>query len=588
MRYLVLCCDYDGTLAHGGQVSEPTIDALERLLASGRRLVLVTGRELSDLSSIFNRMDLFEIVVAENGALLYFPASRKTRTLGERPPEPFVQSLRKKGVAPISVGHVIVSTREPYETAAFECIRDLGLELHVIFNKGAVMILPSGINKATGLTEALKEIGIAPHNAVGIGDAENDHAFLAMCECSVAVANALSSVKETADFVTRSDHGAGVIELVDELLADDLANREPLLERHHILVGTDMAGQEVRVPPYGINLLLLGTSGSGKSTAAKGLLERLAERGYSFCIIDPEGDYSSFEGTVAIGTTQRAPSLDEILALLARPDANVVANLVGLPIPDRPSFFLELFPRLQALRAKTGQPHWMVVDETHHLLPAAWEPAYLSLPHSLDGLVRITVHPDLIAPKALASVGTVIVVGSEPEEMLAAFSHAIGEPPPVLDSVSLQAGEALVWLRTSGKRPFRVHLAASRGEHQRHRRKYAEGELPPDRSFYFRGPEGKFNLRAQNLILFLQLADGVDDSTWLYHLHAGDYSRWFRDCIKDSALAAEADQIAAMSDLSAQESRKLIRSAVEQEYTLPVSVRMPIAGTDTAMEEKVF
>src|SRR5262249_41723047 len=57
------------------------------------------------------------------------------------------------------------------------------------------------------------------------------------------------------------------------------------------------------------------------------------------------------------------------------------------------------------------------------------------------------------------------------------------------------------------------------------------GELPPDRSFYFRGPEGKLNLRCRNLAFFLEVAAGVDDDTLLYHLRHGDYSRWFRDAI---------------------------------------------------------
>ncbi len=116
-----------------------------------------------------------------------------------------------------------------------------------------------------------------------------------------------------------------------------------------------------------------------------------------------------------------------------------------------------------------------------------------------------------------------------------------------------------------------MRAAPGRTERRRHQRKYAEGELGTDKSFYFRGPEGTLNLRAQNLILFLQLADGVDDATWLYHLHQGDYSRWFRDSVNDAGLAAEAAQIEARRDLSASASRALIRSAIEQRYTLPAS-----------------
>jgi hypothetical protein len=188
--------------------------------------------------------------------------------LAERPPEAFVAALRQREVWPLSFGHVIVATWEPHETTVLEVIRDQGLELQVIFNKGAVMVLPAGVNKATGLSAALHELSLSPHNVVGVGDAENDHAFLSLCECSAAVANALPQLKERADIVTRGDHGAGVVELIEELLADDLRRREPGLTRLHILLGTRDDGSEVRLSPYGGNVLLVGTSGSGKSTLA--------------------------------------------------------------------------------------------------------------------------------------------------------------------------------------------------------------------------------------------------------------------------------------------------------------------------------
>src|SRR5882724_1550452 len=232
MRYMALACDYDGTLALDGQVNEETVAALERVRDSGRKLLLVTGRELDDLFKVLPHAHLFDRIVAENGALLYVPATGTERPLGERPPEAFVQALRARDVRPISVGRVIVATWHPHENTVLETIRDLGLELQVIFNKGAVMVLPSGVNKATGLSAALDELGLSPHNVVGIGDAENDHAFLSLCECAVAVANALPMLQERADWVTQGEHGGGVIECINQLLASDLRELEPQLARH--------------------------------------------------------------------------------------------------------------------------------------------------------------------------------------------------------------------------------------------------------------------------------------------------------------------------------------------------------------------
>jgi hydroxymethylpyrimidine pyrophosphatase-like HAD family hydrolase len=569
MRYLALACDYDGTLAAEGRMAPETVAALERLRASGRQLLLVTGRELDDLLAILHDVHLFDCLVAENGAALYYPASQQTTLLNEPPPEAFIQTLHARRVAPLSRGRVIVSTWQPHETAVLEAIRDLGLELQVIFNKGAVMVLPAGVTKATGLAAALRTLGLSPHNLVGVGDAENDHAFLRLCECAVAVANALPMVQDGADLVTQGADGAGVQELIDGLLASDLAELEPRLTRHHILLGTREDGQEIRVNPYGGPVLLAGTSGSGKSTLATGFLERLVGAGYQCCILDPEGDYDTFEGAVVLGDYQRAPTAAEALRLLEPPDQHVVVNLLGLPLQDRPAFFTGFLAHLQELRARTGRPHWLVADEAHHLLPAAWQPATSALPPALPGLLLITVHPDQVAPAVLAAVDLVIAVGGSPERTMASFSEALGHPAPATAPVTLEPGEALVWPRHATPQPFRLRSSPGQTERRRHQRKYAEGELGADKSFYFRGPEGTLNLRAQNLILFLQLADGVDDATWLYHLRQGDYSRWFRDSVKDEGLAADTARIEARSDLSASASRALVRAAIEQRYTLP-------------------
>src|SRR5437870_4009150 len=160
MRYHALACDYDGTIAWDGEVSEDTILALQEVRKSGRKLMLVTGRELDDLISVFPRVDLFDRVVAENGALLYRPATKEQKLLGESPPAAFVERLRRAGIAPLSRGRVIVATWEPHETMVLEIIRELGLDLQVIFNKGAVMVLPAGVNKATGLHAALSELAL--------------------------------------------------------------------------------------------------------------------------------------------------------------------------------------------------------------------------------------------------------------------------------------------------------------------------------------------------------------------------------------------------------------------------------------------
>jgi HAD superfamily hydrolase (TIGR01484 family) len=569
MRYFVLATDYDGTLATDGHVNEKTLTALSNLRASGRKLILVTGRQLDDLQQVFEQIDLFDYVVAENGALLYSPATRQEKLLGTQPPREFIQALRNRHVEPLAVGRVIVATWHPNENTVLETIRDLGLELQVIFNKGAVMVLPSGINKASGLLAALSEMKLSPHNVVGVGDAENDYAFLNLCELSVVVANGLPMLKEQVDFVTNGKRGDGVVELIEKIIANDASDLQPQLQRHKILLGTQADDAEVYIPAYGSSILLAGTSGGGKSTLATAVLERIAEQNYQFCIIDPEGDYENFEPGVILGNTERAPRIAEVLDLLAQPNQNVVVNLLGIALQDRPAFFAELLSVLLELRSRTGRPHWIVVDEAHHLLPASWHPASLTLPQKLQGMMLITVHPDQVAAAGLSLIDTILTVGNAPEENIKAFCETIDHCPPQLLQQTLEPGEALAWFTEQDIPPFRFRITPGRTERRRHVRKYAEGELGEDKSFYFRGPEAKLNLRAQNLILFTQIAAGVDDETWLYHLHRGDYSRWFREAIKDESLAQEIATIENGNSKSASDTRDGIKNAIAQSYTLP-------------------
>jgi HAD superfamily hydrolase (TIGR01484 family) len=570
MRYLALAADYDGTLAHHGKVAPSTVAALRRLKESGRKLLMVTGRELPDLFANFDFPELFDRIVAENGAVLYNPETKEETVLAEPPPPQFVEMLYARGVARISAGRVIVATWEPHQKEVLETIQDLGLEKQVIFNKGAVMVLPSGVNKATGLIAGLLQLGLSPHNCVTIGDAENDHTFLAASECGVAVSNALPALKERADYVTAGDHGRGVEELVDLLIADDLASLNDRLCRHGILVGKTAAGEERHLDPFGVNLLIAGTSASGKSTITTGLLERLEAKRYQFVIIDPEGDYSTLAKAFVLGDTTRPPLPEEVIDHLKKPSNNVVVNLLGIPLEQRPAFFDSLLPRLQAMRVAKGRPHWIVVDEAHHLLHAQWKPAEQTISGQKMGMTLITVHPESVAKSALERVNAAIVLGERPDKTLHAFCAAAGHRVPQAPAGPLGRGEVVLWQANQPEVEI-VRTEPPKTERRRHSRKYAEGNLGAERSFYFRGPENKLKLRAQNLMFFLQLAEGVDDDTWLFHLQRGDYSNWFREGIKDEDLAAEAEKIEA-SAMDADESRAAFRAAVCARYTLPPDV----------------
>lgn len=564
MYLIAFATDYDGTLAHHGAVDAPAIDALERLRESGRKLLLVTGRELPDLKRVFDRLDLFDVVVAENGALLYFPETQDERPVAAEPPAELVAALRARGVAPLSVGRGIVATWEPNEVAVLECIRELGLEWQIIFNKGAVMVLPPGVNKATGLAAALDELGISPLNVAAIGDAENDHAFLTACGCSIAVANALEAVKKTADLVTSGDHGAGVVEAIDALLADDSQPLAAAAHRRRITLGED---DDVGLTVGGGAVLIAGSSGIGKSTLATAIVEKLAAHGFQICVLDPEGDYDDLDGAVVLGNAKNQPAGHEVIDFLQRPDTvPLVVNLLGFEVQDRPAFFREIIARICDLRGRFARPHWLLIDEAHHMLPAASDFAAAALPAELAATIYVTVHPDQMARQALESVRTVVAVGAQAAEVLRSFCEAIGVDAPAVPEGDAQEA-VLFWQRGRDGTPRWIRADRPRQGHKRHTRKYAEGELGDDKSFWFRGPEGKLNLRAQNLMLFLQLADGVDDATWLFHLQRGDYAKWFREAIKDDRLAEEAEALQDGQDPAL--TRAQIREIVERRYTAP-------------------
>ena len=565
MRYLALATDFDNTLASDGRVSSATRAALGRLRASGRRAILVTGRRLDDLLRVCECSDFFDYVVAENGALVYEPESREITLLAEPPPETFIAALRRRGVQPLDVGKVIVATHAPHAADVIEAIRELGLELHVIFNLNSVMVLPAGINKAAGLKLALRRLGMSPHEAVGVGDAENDHSLLRLAECPVAVANAVDAIKKIAAFVTRGEAGNGVVELIDRLIANDLEDVDAQLAHRYVALGTRLDGTTVWLPPYGRNLLVAGASGSGKSTFATGLIERFAEQLYQVCAIDPEGDYVNVQTLVTIGDQHRAPGVAEIMAMLRDPYVHANASLVGIPLADRPAYFAQLVPHLQAMRMRTGRPHWLLVDEAHHLLPGHWGHA----PQHLSETVFVTVHPDSLAPSVLAAVDVVIAVGASPNRTLSEFTAAARRPPVELQSP--HAGKdhhVACWFVNTDEAPFAMRAIRGKAERIRHHRKYAEGDVRYN-SFYFRGPSGKHNLKAQNLNVFCQIAEGIGEETWMFHLRRHDYSRWMRDVIRNRDLAAAVEDIERRGDLGPAQTRALVCAAVEARYTLP-------------------
>jgi hydroxymethylpyrimidine pyrophosphatase-like HAD family hydrolase len=566
MRYLCLAADYDGTLATHGKVEQPVIDALYRLKASTRKLILVTGRVLDELKDVFPEYELFDRIVAENGALLYNPATREERYLGELPPASFINELYRRKVQPLSIGKVIVATWEPHQTAVLEAIRQQGLELQVIFNKGAVMILPAGINKAKGLKESLKELNMSLHNVVAVGDAENDGAMLQAAECAVAVANALPAVQKMADWVTSEDHGKGVIQLINRLLQDDLHELDGLLTRHYLPLGLKTTDECFKVSPYGPNILLSGTTKSGKSTVATYMLEKLMDQHYQFCLIDPEGDYVDLPLVVRIGDNVHPPVLEEVMSLLQNPMQSVIVCILAVPLEDRPRFFNSLLAALSQLRKEIGHPHWIIADEAHHMLPKPAEPSYYAIPNDFKNCLFVTVSTEGMNEAIINKTTLLISMGDDALKAMQDFSQYRSIQLPANIEKRLQKGQAWVWDVQAGNEPVLIKTGTPVHLQQRHKKKYATGDMDYN-SFYFRGPQGKLSLKAHNLVIFMQMAAGVDEETWLFHLKRKDYSNWLRHSVHDAELA-DLVEVVEKDEKHYSGSRNKIMMLINERYTM--------------------
>jgi hydroxymethylpyrimidine pyrophosphatase-like HAD family hydrolase len=565
MHYYALAVDYDGTLATHGHVDEATLAALKRLKESGRKIVLVTGRCLEPLLESFAEIQICDRVVAENGALIYDPETREERRLGEPPPPELLQALAERGVPQLEIGRVVVATWTPHETVALETIRDLALELQIIFNKGAVMVLPTGINKASGLRVALNELGISHHNTVGVGDAENDEAFLRLCDAAVAVENALPTVKERANMVTTAARGAGVVEVIDRLMADDLKSLRDRIDRS-VLLGYDLDGRDFRVPVHGVRVLVIGDPAGGKSKFALSLLAQLMELEYQTCIVDPEGDYQTLENAIVLGTLEQSPATEEVLHVLDRPTESCVVSLFGTDTKDQPAQFDRLLRALLEYRSRTGRPHWIVVDEAHYPLPAKWQPAEDLHLDRLGGVMLVTAFPHRLPPFVSRAIDLVVAIGDEPAKTLAQFCESLEESPPTLaPPADHRDHRAIAWWRQQ-EVPKWIRRLPSKEDHRRHRHMYLDGDMEPHLRFYFRGPNGQLKLPAQNLRIFIQLGEGVDDATWLFHLRQGDYTRWFRDVVHDEELAALAQRLEHDENASPHDSRKALYNLIGERY----------------------
>jgi hydroxymethylpyrimidine pyrophosphatase-like HAD family hydrolase len=542
--FRAIAVDFDGTLTTGGRPADATLDAISRSRNGHRRILLVTGRILSELRSVFGDVDRwFDAIVAENGAVISSPSG--TRLMAPPVDARIVRALEREG-HDVRSGAVLVACHADADRDALAEIRRLGLDCQLVYNRTELMILPAEISKGAGLGAALADLGISPHSAVGIGDAENDLSLVEHCELGVAVANAVPSLKARADLVLDHPDGAGVTAFLDGPILAGTQRVHP--RRWHVTLGTTRHGEPVEVPASQVNVLIAGGTRSGKSYLTGLFAEQLLDLAYAVVIVDPEGDHTSLgqlPGVVVVGGANPLPDVDHLAQIVGTRIGGMVVDLSQLSSSEKEAYYLGGPARLSVARAAHGLPHWLVFDEAHEPLGkrgigrASFEP-------SRKGHCLVTHRPDQLCREAADDLDLVIAMprGAPPDDdhLRDALATFAGIERRVVEAELAAVGphEALL-ARRDQPGFFQVFTpGARRTAHVRHWHKYVAATLPWERRFHFRrNPDRATGAVAANLIEFHREISRCDPRVIGHHGRHGDFSRWIDGVLADQVLAQQ-------------------------------------------------
>ena len=561
--------DYDGTLAESGRPDPEALAGLAAARADGRRVVLVTGRILADLHGAFPDVDdHFDLVIAENGAVL--AGGCEHRLLAAPVPGELAAALTAREIS-FRRGEVLLACEGAAEPAVLGEIRQLGLDCQLVRNRGAVMVLPAGVSKGTGLAQGLADLGISCHSAVAIGDAENDHSLLAAAEVGVAVASAVPALKAEADVVLTEADGPGIASF---LRGPVIAGRQRVHPaRWHISLGALPDGTPVSIPASQLNVLVIGIAQRGKSYVAGLIAERLIRLGYSAVIVDPEGDHAGLRrlpGVLVAGSGGHLPAAADLADLVRHHPGGVVLDLSAVQAAERDGYLRAAHQELETLRAETGLPHWVIIDEAHVTMA---RDARTFFEPGTTGYCLITHRPEELRPEALLAADVVIAVPGDHAARTVELVAAAGAMTQAAAGALLrQAGRGQAVLVDRGRPGTGLVFAVGHREtaHMRHWHKYTAGQISPDRRFHFRRDWDSATGATAGSIAELEHELGVcDDDVIIHHCQHGDFSRWVQDVLGDPPLAAAIGQteLAARSGTaSAADARAKLTLAIHQRY----------------------
>jgi hypothetical protein len=545
--FRTVALDFDGTLAEG-QVAPATLAALTEARARGVRVILVTGRIMSELRAVFPEVDdHIDAVVAENGALLVTHGG--VRLLAAPIGRAVSAALTGRGVAHRS-GQVLIAGAAADEPAVLEVVRELGLDCRLVRNRGELMVLPAGVTKGTGLLEALGELGLSPHNAIGVGDGENDHSLLDACEVGVAVANAVDALRAHADMSMSLPDGQGVADL---LLGPLVAGRVHLYPRRwQVTLGTDDRGERVTLPGSQLNIAICGGTGKGKSYLAGLICEQLIRLGYSLVVFDPEGDHHGLgelrDVIITGGHEGRLADPAEVVRLLRHSHTSVVTDLSHLDAAARAAYVTDLASAVEAHRAATGVPQWVVVDEAHVPIGRTVTARRMLNPPA-KGYLLVTWQPLELSADALLALDAVITLGSaRPDSQFIDITAAVADMPraEIARRLTGPGGRAVLAWRQRPGRAVAFTLGPRTTHHLRHAHKYGQAGVEPARRFYFKtGPDTATGAVAANLDELEAELGRCDQGVLRHHCPRHEFSGWVAGVFRDEALAADLAELEA-------------------------------------------
>lgn len=550
MKLSTLALDFDGTIAQSDVLDPEVRRAIAEARARDVVVLLVTGRILEDLRRVAGDLHFVDAVVSENGAVIYFPASGYSRVLAEAPPPVLLNELRREGVL-FSVGQSIIDADQATAPRILAILQRLELPRVLLFNRSRVMVLPQAISKATGLRQALTILRLSPHNAVAIGDAENDHELLHSCEVGVAVAWGSETLKASADHVLSGDGPPAVAGYIRELLKDRLIP-EPVKTRRHLVLGHTDDGSPLALAIRGRNLLVAGDPKTGKSWVTGLLCEQLILYGYSLCILDPEGDYTSLEalpGVVVFGGAYPLPRPREFLHALRHADVSIVVDLSHTSHQEQLQYMQTVLPALATLKRHTGLPHRIIVDEAHYFLDDPNVPDILDT--DAGGYTLVSYRASKLRKDLLATCEAIIVTReSDPQEVraLRALCHSCSGPKSesewALLFESLVVGEAValpVTQEAAGD-VRRIRLSPRLTPHIRHLAKYVDLPVSERHAFVFWW-DGAPGRRARTLREFVSIVEHSPVTALDGHFQRHDFSNWIMGVFGDYPLAKTLRQI---------------------------------------------